>query len=83
MEDFLFRMKSLLGDEFNEFLKYYESENFRGLRVNTLKCSAEKLKSLLGFNLKPTPFCDEGYYIPQNVKSLGNNPLHSRASGRR
>ena len=20
--------------------------------------------------------CDEGYYIPQNVKSLGNNPLH-------
>lgn len=76
MEDFLFRMKSLLGDEFNEFLKYYESENFRGLRVNTLKCSAEKLKSLLDFNLKPTPFCDEGYYIPQNVKSLGNNPLH-------
>lgn len=76
MKDFLFKMNSLLCDEFNEFLKFYESENFRGLRVNTLKCSAEKLKSLLGFNLKSTPFCDEGYYIPDDVKSLGNNPLH-------
>ncbi len=76
MNDFLFRMKSLLGDEYDEFLKYYESENFRGLRVNTLKCSSDKLKSLLDFELKNTPFCDEGFYIPQDVVSLGNNPLH-------
>lgn len=69
-------MKSLLGDEYNEFLKYYESENFRGLRVNTVKCSSDKLKALLDFELVQTPFCKEGYYIPSDVMSLGNNPLH-------
>ena len=77
MNDFLFRMKSLLGDEYDEFLKYYEADNFRGLRVNTSKCSIDNLKNLLDFEMKNTPFCDEGFYIPQNVVSLGNNPLHN------
>ncbi len=76
MNNFLFRMKSLLGDEYNKFLKYYEADNFRGLRINTVKCTAERLKSLLDFELKPTPFCKEGFYIPNDVVSLGNNPLH-------
>ena len=76
MDKFLFRMKSLLGDEYSEFLKYYEADNFRGLRVNTLKCSPYKLKSLLDFELKNTPFCKEGFYIPDDVVSLGNSPLH-------
>ena len=76
MDRFLQRMKSLLQDEFDEFLKYYNGENFRGLRVNTLKCSADKLKKLLPFKLEPTPFCPDGYYIPADVSSLGNHPLH-------
>lgn len=76
MKEFLFRMKSLLGDDFDEFLKFYETENFKGLRVNTLKCSVDKLKSLVDFELANTPFCEEGFYIPNDVNSLGNNPLH-------
>lgn len=69
-------MKALLGDEYDSFLEYYEGENFRGLRVNTLKCSVEKLKSLIGYELEPTPFCAEGFYIPDFVRSPGNSPLH-------
>ena len=77
MNDFLLRMKSLLGDEFVEFLKFYNGDDFiKGLRVNTLKCSPEKLCSLLDFELRKTPFCDEGFYIPSDIKSIGNNPLH-------
>ena len=76
MEEFLGRMKSLLGGEYDEFLKYYEAEHFRGLRVNTLKCTPEKLRSLIGFVLKPTPFCPNGFYIPAEVQSPGNSPLH-------
>lgn len=76
MDLFLSKIKSLLKDEFDEFLKYYEGENFKGLRVNTLKCTPQKLKSLLDFEIKPTPFCDCGYYIPNEIKSLGNSPLH-------
>jgi NOL1/NOP2/sun family putative RNA methylase len=26
--------------------------------------------------MKSTPFCEEGFYIPDDVVSLGNNPLH-------
>ena len=70
-------MKSMLGDEYDDYLEYYNSsDNFRGLRVNTLKCSADKLKSLLDFELEPTPFCEDGFYIPPFVSSVGNNPLH-------
>lgn len=76
MDEFLFRMKSLLGDEFDEFLKFYNADNFRGLRVNTLKCTFEKLAGLLDFELNPTPFCREGFYIPNEITSLGNSPLH-------
>ena len=51
-------MSSLLGGEFDEFLKYYEGGSFfRGLRVNTLKCDAEDLLPLLPFKAKKTPFC--------------------------
>ena len=76
MDVFLQRMKSLLGDEYGDFLHYYESENYRGLRVNTLKCSADRLQSLLPFKLTPTPFCPDGFYLPGDVASPGNHPLH-------
>lgn len=77
MKKFFERMKSLLGDEFNDFLKFYNSEKFfRGLRVNTLKCSADKLQMLLDFELVKTPFCNEGFYIPEEIISIGNSPLH-------
>lgn len=76
MNDFLFRMKSLLGDEYYEFLKFYEADNFRGIRVNTIKCSVEKLCGLFDFKFNKTPFCEEGFYIPNEITSLGNNPLH-------
>lgn len=77
MNIFLYKMEALLGDKFPEFLKFYNSDIcFRGLRVNTLKCSVDKLKKLIDFELKPTPFCSQGFYLPQSIKSIGNSPLH-------
>ena len=76
MNEFLIRMKSLLGEEYGRFLKYYEADNFRGLRVNTLKCSADKLRNAIGFPLEQTPFCPDGFYIPKEIEGLGNHPLH-------
>ncbi len=69
-------MKALLGDEYEAFLKFYNGDRFRGLRVNTLKCTAEKLRENLDFPLAPTPFCPDGFYIPDGVSSPGNHPLH-------
>ena len=76
MNEFLERMRGLLGDEYEAFLRYYEGDNFRGLRVNTLKCTPGKLHELLDYELKPTPFCPNGFYLPADVQSPGNSPLH-------
>ena len=76
MNEFLNRMESLLGAEYDDFLRSREDEAFRGLRVNTLKCTPEKLRGLLDIALEPSPFCAESFYIPAEAQGLGNHPLH-------
>lgn len=39
---FLERMKAMLGDEYEDFLKSYEAPRQFGLRINTLKISVEE-----------------------------------------
>ena len=83
MNEFLSRMQALLGDEYPAFLRYYEGENFRGLRLNTLKCTPDKLKNALPFEPEPTPFCPQGYYIPHAKKFLSGQylPLFRKLEG--
>lgn len=57
-----------------KFLNSFTGTAFRGIRANTLKCSAQKLTEL-GFADKPTPFCKSGFYIDDEF-SVGNHPLH-------
>lgn len=56
------KMKNLLKDDFDKYIKSFEDKNYQGLRANTLKISPNELKSLLSFNLEPIPWCDEGFY---------------------
>ena len=76
MEKFFEEIKNLIPNDYDEFLKCYNEEPYKGLRVNTLKCTGEKLLSLLDFPLKKTPFCDNGYYYPNEEKGLGKGPLN-------
>ena len=57
-----------------KFLTSLSGTAFRGIRANTLKCSAEKLIELNIAN-KPTPFCKNGFYVDDEF-SVGNHPLH-------
>lgn len=74
--EFSNRMKSILNDEYIEFLSSYTKNYYKGLRVNTLKCSIQKLKDLVDFELKETNFSKFNFYIPNSIKSLGKHPLH-------
>lgn len=74
--DFSERIKDMLGDEYDDFIKACDGELFRGLRINTLKATSSKVFSLLGYAVEPSNFCDESYYIPSDVTSPGNHPLH-------
>ncbi|MGN1126131.1 MAG: hypothetical protein ACI4RI_01690, partial [Ruminococcus sp.] len=77
MEKFFSEIKKLIPNEYDEFLRLYNAgEPYKGLRVNTLKCDEEKLKSLLDFPLEKSPFCDTGYYYPNTVTGLGKTSLH-------
>jgi len=62
------RMKSLLGDEFEQFMKSYEQSPHAGLRVNTLKISLEQFKGIAPFDMRPIPWCGTGFYVPHGVK---------------
>ena len=49
---FLKRMKDILNDDYESFLRCYEEKPLKGLRVNTIKCSVEKLRSLVDTELR-------------------------------
>lgn len=69
--EFRRRMESLTGDEMY-FNKLGEMP-FKGLRVNTLKAPRDLILKTFG-SLKPVPFCDDGFYINEEIS--GNHPLH-------
>ena len=69
-------MKSLFGEEYEEFLKSYEVPARRGLRRNPLKCSEEQLLQSLPFSLEPTPFSPLSFYFESGEEKMGYLPAH-------
>ena len=55
-------MKALLGAEYDAYLASFDEERFYGLRVNTLKISAEEMAAKGVFSLRPVPWCETGFY---------------------
>ena len=76
-EAFLARMKEYLKDEYPAFLKTLENEMYRGVRFHPLKLTREQVIRLFPYELKPTLFCAESFYVEAEVKGLGNHPLHA------
>ena len=74
MNAFFERMKALLGDDFDRYIETVDKEPYRGIRVNTLKMTAEELLPLLPFAGEQTPFAEDGYYV--SAEKLGKHPLH-------
>ena len=62
MDKFFEKMRDLLQDEYDAFLESMKKPAFRGMRVNTLKCSSEDVLSLVDFKTEKTPFFKDGYY---------------------
>lgn len=56
------RMKEMLKDEYEDYLRSYDAPKIGGLRVNTLKGSVDKFRENSGFSLEPVPWVKEGFY---------------------
>lgn len=72
---FLAKMKSLLGENYDNFMKSYEQAPNAGIRVNTLKISREEFMKLSPFYLAPIPWCSTGYYT-QAGERPGRHPYY-------
>lgn len=72
-DEFIQRMNQFCDDN---WLDGYTNIVHRGLRVNTLKITAEKLLPLISeFHPEPSIFAKEGYSVDATIK-VGANPLH-------
>jgi NOL1/NOP2/sun family putative RNA methylase len=72
---FLARMQSLLGDEFADFVACYQRQPVSGLRLNTLKLSAETWQAQSPYALSPVAWCPAGYVINPTEPVGGANSL--------
>ncbi|SMF78707.1 NOL1/NOP2/sun family putative RNA methylase [Paenibacillus uliginis N3/975] len=69
------KMKSLLGDEYEQFKQSYEQTPHAGIRINTLKISKEQFNEISPFELEPIPWCGTGYYVEEGVRP-GRHPYY-------
>lgn len=61
-ESFCEKMKLLLGEEYEDYLKAMEAERKYGLRVNTKKISISEFERICPFPIKKIPYVSNGYY---------------------
>lgn len=61
------KMKSLLGDEYNDYQQSLGEKSFHGLRVNTGKISVEDFLEISPFPLTPVPWTKNGFYYDEDA----------------
>ena len=60
-EQFLARMKCILGEEYQDFLESSEKPPWQSLRINRLKGGGEPERNLKA-SMEPVPWNGDGYY---------------------
>ncbi len=74
-ENFLSRMKAMLGEEYTAFEAALTEPNVRGVRVNTAKISAADFLDRTTLALSPIPYAEEGF-IPDSCDGIGRTAEH-------
>lgn len=75
---FMARMAELLDEEFPPFLAVLNQTPVPGLRVNTLKVSVDRFRSLSPWPLTPVPWCAEGFTLDRKANA-GTHTFHDIA----
>ena len=61
------KMKAILGDEYEDFLKGYDRTRHYGLRVNRTKLDAKSFEKMSTYELQPVPWIDNAFEYEDNV----------------
>lgn len=67
-EQYINKMKELLGDEFDAYIESFHAQRVYGLRVNTQKISVEDFLKISPFKLTPVPWIPNGFYYSEDEK---------------
>lgn len=73
-EKFKERMKSLLKDEYDDFVNAINGEPVKGFRVNTDKISLNEFENINVFGNEKLPYVPNGFYL--DYEKAGNHPYH-------
>ena len=71
------KMKQILKDEYEDYIKSFESEAQSGIRINTLKIKPEEFMKKGIFDLEPVKWCDEGFYCCDSQRPAKNYLYHA------
>ncbi|MGI6006997.1 MAG: RsmF rRNA methyltransferase first C-terminal domain-containing protein [Ruminococcus sp.] len=61
-KEFKERMKTMLGGEYETFMKSYDLPRNYGLRINTLKITPEAFEKICPFSIQKIPWVENGYF---------------------
>ena len=70
------KMKTLLGNEFDEYIACYDEKRLYGLRVNTKKISVEEFKKFCPFEIEPIPWIENGFYYDGEHVQAAKHPYY-------
>lgn len=73
---FLEKMKVLLKDEYEDYLKCFESPRIFGLRVNTAKISVRRFLEIAPWPLTAIPWIENGFYYDGSLYSPAKHPYY-------
>ncbi|MEF9954263.1 MAG: RsmB/NOP family class I SAM-dependent RNA methyltransferase [Clostridium sp.] len=65
--DFLEKMKSLLGTSYMDYLDSFSEAPFHGLRINTLKTDAVSFAQISPWKLRPVRWIPNGFYYDEEA----------------
>lgn len=69
-EDYLDKMKSILEENYTDFLSVFDGAPYFGLRINTSKISKDQFLQTPPFKLEEVSWCKDGfYYDPEDEPS--------------
>ncbi len=74
-QDFLDRMREMLGEEYPAFLESCQAERKQALRINSLKVGREEFLEEASWKLSPVPWADNGFYYEKDA-APGRHPYH-------
>lgn len=74
-QDFVERMKNMMGEEYTAFEQSYEHGKYQSLRINPLKADKNVFLKNTSFTLEGIPWCENGYYYTTD-DTPGKYPYH-------